>query len=32
LRLLQAGFEHASHATEAELAQCALQFDEVHSG
>ena len=32
LCLPQAGFEYAGHATEAELAQRLLQFDEVHSG
>jgi hypothetical protein len=32
LSLKQAGFEHVGHAAEAELAQRALEFDEVHSG
>ena len=32
LRLPQTGFEHSGHAPEAELAQRALEFDEIHSG
>ena len=32
LRLTEAGFEDIGHAREAELAERALQFDEVHVG
>ena len=31
LGLAQAGFQHGGHAAEAELAQRALQFDEIHA-
>ena len=32
LRLAQAGFEDGGHAGEAELAERAIEFDEIHSG
>lgn len=32
LSLSQAGFQHIGHAAEAELAQSAFEFDEVHVG
>src|SRR5580658_2090500 len=32
LCLMQAGFEHRGHSAQAELAQRAVDFDEVHDG
>src|SRR5882724_6774765 len=32
LCLTQAGFEHRGHAAQAQLAQRAVEFDEVHDG
>ncbi len=32
LRLAQAGFEDVGHAGEAEFAERAIEFDEIHAG